>query len=1828
MVKKLRVAEGVHNVSNTLADRLRAYIEAQYHVRNEALIDERNALLREHGAIANDPFLEATPSYQLGSAVSDIDIPSPARDLLIDLMQMNVGVFPRLYLHQEQALSAFLQEKQDVIVATGTGSGKTETFLFSILGMLAQEAAERKESAKMPGMRALLLYPMNALVNDQLSRVRRLFGTEAASERISRHRDRPIRFASYTGRTPYPGKKEAKKDHSLIRPLFEEYYIPLDAHPDIVQKLRQSGKWPAKDLTAFYAANKAAQFVTRTNKSRTRWNWAERLKTCASDRELMTRHEVQQACPDLMITNYSMLEYMLLRPIERNIFQQTREWLRADNRNVLTIVLDEAHLYSGVAGAEVALLLRRLISRLGISRERVRFILTSASFGSGETAVEDAKRFARELTGARKVPNQFAHVEGTLEPIPLGEPARENIAKILEEFSVARLDARTHDFGKALAEVNALSRKLGRDDVAVETDDQLRVAVGELLFDLPVARRLISQISGATLSLQRLAADLFPTSKLSKAEDSLSSLLALCTYARRADGRVVLPTRVHMLFRGLPGLYACIDPNCSERRTATAGAITGRLHTDPRVTCDCKKQARVFELLTHRDCGSAFLRAFIRGTEGDFLWSERYERTMPGASATLSEIQLLIEGQPHQDQIGLLRTAWVDVATGQIRDVDPGDAGFRRVYLPDRNAAEEGADFTFPSCPVCLKSWQDESQRIMDHVTKGEDPFAALVATQLRSQPESKPTSLQFPNGGKKVLLFSDGRQKAARLARDLPRAVELDVFRQAISVAAKRVEDERGEARLGKELYIAFLGVLADTNLLMYDGEAREALERHVAQFRREYEGDLDRVIDELAPDLTPPSRYQSYLLRQLCSRFYSITDTTIGSVAPVRREANRLNPAIAATCKSISADDVEALASAWIQRCLDNFSFDSQIEDHARWQAGGYPGKLGWGTAPTLGKDQSRKIAELLEIESEDLDQIIRAVADGLGESGPREATLFLTPRRLSLRVDLERSWYQCQACTRLSFVTLRGHCIYCVSPRVELLSPLESRYLIARKSYWRDPVREALNDVGAIESVSVEEHTAQLSHRDKASVQATTEIYELRFQDLMVAKTDRPIDVLSCTTTMEVGIDIGSLLAVGLRNVPPQRSNYQQRAGRAGRRGSSVSTVLTYAQNGPHDSYYFNNPEKIVAGAPPTPVIKTDNEKIARRHVNSFLLQTFFDRAIEAGDIKPDTDTSRLEMALGSTVEFFFGRGATSLEAFSRWIQENIVSGALCGEIASWLPEGLTVASTREDWIKDVSTEFCERLVSLQVRVESRTADASDASSETPSGTDEDYDDAADGAEADTLLEFLFSENLLPSYAFPTNLTGFRIEEYVLRDEWQTVKVKENPQQAIDKALSEYAPGRLLVVNKKTYRSGGVIANFSQDATRKAAPLFESAMWLAYCTACSFVQEGGLQNRTECPVCHSRLALHQTIQPEVFVPEAARELKEDDREQDITYATMAQFPIPIGDDVTSWRDISENCSVTYTRDRRLITVNKGKRRRDGSYDGFLVCDHCGFATPDITHTGSHERPYLLPLKRGRRPSRCQGNLRLVYLGGVFTTDLLLLRLTLRKPLLTDTTNQGTLRVIEDALYSAAEAIKQAACRHPQLDISPSELGAGFRVNPASDTELCVADLYLFDATSGGAGYSEIAGLHIDGILRDAIQLLDNCPSRCQSSCQDCLRHYHNQHLKDRLDRHLGRDLLLSTALGLKIPEASIPAQSQRLRALKRMLDLSGVRYSATSDGKDVPLCVDGTIVTVRSGILAGSDSAPEPKNSTRSTLSVSAYDLIRDLPSVFDLVVRATQ
>lgn len=923
---------GIQDVALALRGRLQRYIESAYHLRDVTLVQERHALLEEPGTIAREPFLETTPSYELSVPYGKLRLPSPIGATLDELAswEPDMGVFPRPYRHQAEALVSFFADQRDLIVSTGTGSGKTETFLLPIVGSLLEEAAGRPASFRRPGFRALVLYPMNALVSDQIARLRRWLGDERLSALFRSRYGRHPRFGMYTSRTPYPGLRTSDKDKRYLDTLLK-YYIDLEnaAQQDktkaqLIDELQRRGRWPAKDLRGFYGTSGG--------------RWESRLLTQASDRELLTRHEMQLQCPDVLVTNYSMLEYMLMRPIEQPIFSQTRDWLASDSKNALILVVDEAHLYRGTAGAEVAYLIRRLQARLAIPRDRIRCILTSASLGPDATVQDDAVRFAHDLTG-QPVPRSFHLVRGYREPRPPRRPGTQAEAVALATLDQQALANRAIDGKKLRHALTSFAQTMGWPAAAADAD--LPAYLYERLYGFGPIELLIAETTGQATALEKLSALLFPDSQPDIARRAVEALLSLGTYANNRQ-RPLLQTRVHMLFRGLPSLWACVNRTCAARRIDPQGeALLGRLYTEPRTQCECG--ARVYELLAHRDCGAVFLRAFGTDAQADFYWHEargRLDHTSP-----LHEEWLILE-QPHRDQEqkGLVYPIWMDVMTGRVITDPPEDAqSYRRLW---RSGAQEQdqdgkarSEKTYPlkACPICTRKTPD---KIADLATRGERPFANIVHEQFVSQPPSREFSEELPNGGRKVLLFADGRQKAARLARDLPREVEFDTFRQALTIAVDLLQSEGEEVTIGVKLYAAFVSVCHKLRLHFFDQEfgSQAQFLRHLRKFAQEYDAELAEVLYEEAPFGEFPMRYRQHLLDQLANPFYAVYHLGAIVAKPSASAIRRMRRELKALPEQI-CDQIELIATFWVQELLERGAFDKGIPEHVRERALLYP-------------------------------------------------------------------------------------------------------------------------------------------------------------------------------------------------------------------------------------------------------------------------------------------------------------------------------------------------------------------------------------------------------------------------------------------------------------------------------------------------------------------------------------------------------------------------------------------------------------------------------------------------------------------------------------------------------------------------------------------------------------------------------------------------------------------------------------------------------------------------------------------------------------------------
>jgi hypothetical protein len=1165
---------------------------------------------------------------------------------------------------------------------TGTGSGKTEAFLLPILGKLIREAEARRTAfGEQPAVRALVLYPMNALVNDQLGRMRLLFADPRVVAAFKRASGRPARFARYTSRTLYPGVRDAKRDQTRLRPIGDYYVDMLNrgaAVEPLVRELRARGKWPAKpDLQTWYGASGALW--------RSRDGRFLRCNTMIDDTELFTRHEVHANPPDVLITNYSMLEYMLMRPLERPVFDRTREWLEQNPKEKFLLVLDEAHLYRGAGGTEVAFLIRRLQARLGIPADRLQVICTSASFSNEANAAA----FAAQLTG--KSAAGFEVVTGKLDSRSPDALGTVEDAALLES-----VDLQAYHRGEtAPARLLPLrpfleARGISSDRLepgAVRTIEQLERLLHDALGEYGPMNHLINVTMRHAWSVSDLERELFPDAIPSVASHATTTLMTLGSAARlSASEPGLLPCRVHAFFRGLPGLWVCMDPHCSLLPVPDRGIShrpCGTMYAQPRERCECG--AQVLEFYTCRHCGSAYARGYTDNLEQPrYLWSEGGE-TFPDESGTvmrLHPIDLLLQ-EPQNDA----ETADYDMVTGRINA--PFSDRTRTVFLhnqrtvvarrdddDEEEAGNEGDLGEFKPCGVCGESARFGRTSVQDHQTKGDQPFQALVSRQIQVQPPGpKAATLLAPNRGRKVLIFSDSRQMAARLAPNIQKYSMSDVIRPLILA---------GMARLQAMPQVGALFSLDDTYLAVLVGAA--ALKVGLRPELRDNES-FDDVANRVKADVstgafTDPTRIITLMMDSevrnarppesiLQSIHHALTDPYLGlrslALASVREVASSQAAIMALPslgASTTSPDQKLALARVWLGEWLRDFLHLSAAPP--QWS----------GTVVRSSRGNFRRIKRLLAVdrgaqakfEREWLPQLLAQFAERVGGTSTKGEYRL---KAAKVTLEIGGKWEHCIRCRHVQRPWPgMSLCTRCLNPTVYALDPDTDPAFSARKGYYRNPAMAATNGVAPLALIAAE-HTAQIGTAQSHEIYSRAEEHELLFQDVELGVDQRgrqrpAIDVLSCTTTMEVGIDIGSLSGVALRNMPPARANYQQRAGRAGRRGNAIATVIALASADSHDEHYFANPAQLITGNVQDPSLSLDNVDIARRHVTAFLLQRYHSARLPI--VAPE-DQKQLFEVLGKVQQFSDPTSLINRDDFEAWLKSN--EAILRAEIEVWLP-----------------------------------------------------------------------------------------------------------------------------------------------------------------------------------------------------------------------------------------------------------------------------------------------------------------------------------------------------------------------------------------------------------------------------------------------------------------------------------------------------------------------------------------------------------------------------
>lgn len=1704
------MANGANSVHNELKKELKQYIEAQYLSKSPLLLDAIGDKLDEEGVLYQKPFIESSPAYlSVPDGIETAEIALWKREFLKELAEKRLGVFTSPFKHQIQALEA-VESGSDLFVSTGTGSGKTECFMWPLLLKLVTEAKERKSSWNQRGVRTIIMYPMNALVSDQVSRLRRLIGdkddlfVDSFRKHAGINARRP-QFGMYTGRTPYPGPEADKEQDRQLEKTLARMILEDGNDKEFINMLQKEGKVPAKkDLKSFLAKLHNSQHYPDDE-----------------DAELITRFEMQRVTPDILITNYSMLEYMLLRPREENIWRDTRKWLDESKENKLLFIIDEAHMYRGSSGGEVALLIRRLFDKIGITRDRVQFILTTASMpDNSDTDKLKVREFARDLTAAEDL-NNFTFLTGISEDIN-GSMTNEIKGEVFDCFDAEEFenpDTRLESLNRFWRKAEAVSSSFDDLDACLEWMYDNLVHYGPFY-------RLMLKCRGAAVSLSELAEDVFPTMDKDRGIKAIGLLLAIAPLARNSKGAILFPARMHMLFKGINGIFACTNEHCDHGHSDETLSLGELFLSDGSLVCPhCGSS--VYELYNDRRCGALFFKAYVmeddlNNKDRAYLW--RYSGQI--MDQRMKEIHLFIPEKgyklPEKQGKNKLVPCYLDTRSGFLYLNDDSYAdkeGFRKLYYCNYSQKGHPEIITFPTCPHCRHALS--MAQLTSFSTRGNQSFFNLIKTQFDVQPavagkDKDPDRL--PNEGRKVLLFSDSRQRAAKLARDMSEASDNAASRKIFALAINEMEKSTVEQSMDN-IYDYFCLVAGQRHIHVFHNEDREKFELNCSETISNYNRCVRRN-REYTPRLTmdnAPVQMKEALLKMFSAGYNTLYESAVSWIEPTDETLFDCVDELEERGIKTNEDEVLEVFNAWIMNANDMYmAIGHTIPDEIRYDVAinfnGYGMPLDWKFSTVI-RDAMKWDDKSKEMQV--WQDVFREMFLDAGQANPDR--LYFVLSRIKPRYNTEHKWHRCEKCSEITPYKLIGKCPSCGSDKIHEMSDKE----LASLDFWREPIEAAMNGE-KINVIDTEEHTAQLSHKDQRDdLWSKTEKYELRFQDL-ISDGETPVDILSSTTTMEVGIDIGSLVAVGLRNIPPMRENYQQRAGRAGRRGSSLSTIVTFCENGPHDTLYFNNPVPMFRGEPRRPWIDIQSGKLIQRHLSIIVLEKYLSTQYSSLDsmIAAEFLDNHMEFFEDYLFNFVFEKDSVLIPKNAEFDRQAII-------------DALKVALHEMKEKRDAHPEL--------------------------------YGVAESGEylpNAKNLLDALYEEGVIPTYSFPKNVVSTYISD-------ANGKVQYQVERGLDVAIGEYAPGRGIVVDKQTYQIGGMYYPGSERkkgaASSPARAYVEDPNYVKHLLKCPECGWFGLENENDgtCPFCgHEGLEVAKDmLRPWGFAPRDGKSIPYAQLEEEYTAVGQPLYStLPNSDDIEEIQGC-KNVRMASRTNQRIIMLNAGSGQK-----GFMVCPDCGAAMPgdDPDVLKNVMRPYRSKFAKMRCTHPDPIN---VDLGYDFITDMLVLEISLDKNEV-DVDRYGFW--LHQAAQSFAEALRLAACK--KLDVEFTELVTGYRFR--QNKQGAFIDVYLYDSLSSGAGYAVSVKESISELFDDMRELLSGC--NCGSACYNCLKHYRNQYIHGSLNRFYALELLDWALYGKVAEPLDIEAQQKLLKPLVGMLKESGCDVVFTLDS--IKISADG--------------------------------------------------
>jgi len=1529
------------------------YLETAFRIGDPGIQAKRRELLEQTGTLCTEPYLEPLPSYKdLGLRADDLVSDKYGNEWLPGFSAHErkafaelclAGLLPadgsnrakgrfKLYSHQLEMLRKGVGSRTPGIVTSGTGSGKTESFLLPIFAALAKEAIkwpaspgmqnwspwwredssapafqrETHESPKRPkAVRALVLYPMNALVEDQMVRLRKALDSDAAHAAMDRNfNGNRIFYGRYTGATKVTGwlkhprittAAEQKKADDRISDL-RAYFRKLEETQDAVkQALKEDG------------ADESLPF----NFPRVPGN------------EAVSRWDMQRTPPDILITNTSMLATMLVREIDEPVFASTRHWLQSDPDAYFYLVIDELHLQRGSPGTEVGYLLRMLLSELGLTQpehqHKLRILCSSASLPLEGPAGQQSLDYLWGLFGKSGIGDGATRQDwaGTIVKGESPSVKQEIFSGDVEALCKALREAKghagsearfpSHEDWKAIASAFSLPHQ-GRSEEDTAADC---VAMAGRLLRSGCA--LGADGNPRATSASAIGHALFgPGPQSHEAAELLVWARALSDTWRKRFGHQLEPVepiprfRVHTFLRALEGLFAAPLPApAGLAAPERAEYLFGDLSVDSGVRYGTRKtgekRARNVDMLYCECCGVLFYGGKYARPQGqldriELLPNDPDTEALPErAKASMVEQRsaedysifmptvnrfwpLGSEELSEDDAQGTWARAEYDPFTATIKVLPPhkepgsGILGWHYLAEAPHFSGDSRRNQNLPSDPGTALPFQCPACAVSYRYGRGKTSpirgFRVGFAKTTQILASTLMNELRRTNPGERLISFSDSRQDAAKAAYDLESGHHEDVRRELV---IRCLEDLRqnlaspGDIKDELEKLKAALKERANNG--QFDEEFARLSEelKKLSALEKTAAADCVPVADILEPAVPQPGTSAKAVLNALVSRGIHPIDPTGISPVPEPRFGKQVTFAwqqlfarsgkdwawtwhpgyadeLAEGAAKIAQDLVRLIGevlfsktyfaveeSGWGYPCLplgegetreSQAPFDAMMRvltDSNRLDISPYAYTQNPWDSP---QDATRRLRTFVQAYCDatggTADTVLRRFLDLLAQKG-HAGGIIMAGKVYYRPLPADAGYWRCSICGRVHLHRGAQICTRCRSPLPQQASGMVSELRENNFLGKRVSASHGVYRLRAEELTGMTNNPAARLRRFKGIlVQDDDDILPAGFPQLppdpRLDRDARVVDVLSVTTTMEVGVDIGDLRAVFQANMPPQRFNYQQRVGRAGRRGQAFSFVLTVCRSKSHDLHYFRNPEQITGDPPPPPFLTTSLNQIAQRLILKQWLVAVFRNLRKAYPKKWPGD--ELKSSPDNHGEFF--KTATLKERKAEWFPK------IRAELEALAPQ------------RDRFALLCTQ--GDKVRADEITAGLTAAT--VMRAVEDAINDPA--MEGKGLAEALAERGLFPMYGMPTRTRLLHTRPTSSKHDAVSFATMDRD---LDVAIQEFAPGRLLTQDKRRYLTAGYAGSMIyQDSFRKQS--FHSSPG----------DLGERQNFAECPVCQS--------------------------------------------------------------------------------------------------------------------------------------------------------------------------------------------------------------------------------------------------------------------------------------------------------------------------------------------------------------------------------------